>query len=132
MIVADKIEFVRVVSADGDPLAGFSDPVPSHWIGTDLLPEGAKRAPKHRQDQDADGDDTEALRARVAELEGENADLREQLAKVQGGDTQGEAAPAGNGSLEDWQKYARTQGATDADLDGQSRDDLRKKYAPQG
>lgn len=37
--------------------------------------------------------------------------------------------PAGNASLEDWQRYARTQGATDVDLDGVGRDDLRARYA---
>lgn len=36
--------------------------------------------------------------------------------------------PRGNARLADWQAYARSQGATDADLDGASRDDLRAKY----
>lgn len=36
--------------------------------------------------------------------------------------------PAGNASTEDWQEYARTQGATDADLEGLSRNELRDKY----
>jgi hypothetical protein len=36
--------------------------------------------------------------------------------------------PAGNASLAAWQDYARTQGATDADLDGKTRDELRDKY----
>jgi hypothetical protein len=40
----------------------------------------------------------------------------------------GSGAPAGNASLADWQEYARTQGATDADLDGKSRNDLRDTY----
>lgn len=43
------------------------------------------------------------------------------------------AEPAGNASTEDWAAYARTQGATDADLvdaDGEplGRDELRAKY----
>jgi len=36
--------------------------------------------------------------------------------------------PAGNATLEAWQAYARSKGATDADLDGVSRDDLRTTY----
>jgi len=36
--------------------------------------------------------------------------------------------PAGNASLEAWQEYARSQGLTDADLDGKGRDDLREQF----
>lgn len=36
--------------------------------------------------------------------------------------------PAGNASLEAWQEYARSQGLTDADLEGKSRDDLRAQF----
>lgn len=36
-------EFVEVVDADGNPLDGFAHPVPKSWIGTDLLPAGAKK-----------------------------------------------------------------------------------------
>lgn len=132
MTVAEqKIEFVHVVDAEGNAMAGFSDPVPSHWIGTELLPEGAKKAPKHREEA-ADGGDVDALSARVAELEAENTSLREQLAVFQAGSTEPPAveAPAGNASQETWATYARTQGATDADLDGLGRDELREKYGP--
>lgn len=41
---------------------------------------------------------------------------------------EGDGTPAGNASLEEWQEFARTQGATDADLDGKSRNDLRDQY----
>lgn len=40
----------------------------------------------------------------------------------------GHDVPAGNASLTDWQEYARTKGATDADLSGKSRNDLRDTY----
>lgn len=36
--------------------------------------------------------------------------------------------PAGNASLEVWQEYARSKGATEDDLQDQGRDDLRKTY----
>lgn len=36
--------------------------------------------------------------------------------------------PAGNASLETWRAYARTQGATDADLEGLSRNEIRDQY----
>lgn len=39
--------------------------------------------------------------------------------------------PGGNASLEDWKGYARTQGASEADLEGATRNDLRAAYGPQ-
>lgn len=36
--------------------------------------------------------------------------------------------PPGNASLEVWQEYAATQGASAEDIDGASRDDLRDRY----
>lgn len=39
------------------------------------------------------------------------------------------AKPAGNASLEEWQGYARSVGASDADLEGKTRNELRDKYA---
>lgn len=40
-----------------------------------------------------------------------------------------EDAPKGNGSLEDWQQYARSKGLADEDIADQSRDDLRAALA---
>lgn len=40
-----------------------------------------------------------------------------------------EDAPQGSASLEDWQDYAKRKGLSDADIDGQSRDDLRAALA---
>jgi hypothetical protein len=40
----------------------------------------------------------------------------------------GDRSPGGNGSLEQWQEYARSLGATDADLEGKTRNDLRDAY----
>ena len=37
-------------------------------------------------------------------------------------------APGGNASADEWREYARTQGASDEDLEGLSRDDLRAAY----
>jgi len=37
--------------------------------------------------------------------------------------------PAGNATLEAWQAYARSKGATDEELAGVSRDDLRTTYS---
>jgi hypothetical protein len=44
---------------------------------------------------------------------------------VVGGDV---GKPAGNAGLDDWTAYARSQGATDADLEGLSRNDVRDLY----
>lgn len=49
-------------------------------------------------------------------------------APAEGDSEPGSEQPAGNASLEEWQEFARTQGATDADLDGKSRNDLRDQY----
>lgn len=45
----DAKDYVEVVGEDGNPIDGFAHPVPKQWIGTDLLPPGAKAA-------DAEGD----------------------------------------------------------------------------
>lgn len=37
--------------------------------------------------------------------------------------------PVGNGSLQAWQEYAVSRGASQDDLDGKSRDDLRDEYS---
>lgn len=37
--------------------------------------------------------------------------------------------PAGNASLEAWRDFARTQGMSEADLDGLTRDELRERFA---
>jgi len=89
------------------------DPVPAAWIGTDLVPAGAKKA------------------------------TRAQIAKADGGDDTGDptppvsdpdAEPAGNASRDEWAEYAvRVKGAKPEDLiDDQGeplgRDMLREKY----
>lgn len=48
-----KSEMVRI-SVDGEVLP---DPVPETWIGTDLLPAGAKKATKAQVDKADDTDD---------------------------------------------------------------------------
>lgn len=42
---------------------------------------------------------------------------------------EGDLAPRGNASLEAWQEYAKSKGATDEDLDGMTRDEIRDLYA---
>lgn len=41
--MGDTVKFVDVVDAEGEKLVGFENPVPAHWVGTDLLPAGAKK-----------------------------------------------------------------------------------------
>ncbi len=36
--------------------------------------------------------------------------------------------PAGNASLEAWQEYARSQGATSGEIDGKTRGELREQF----
>lgn len=74
-IKSKRVEFVDIVDGNDKPIAGFEHPVPSHWIGTDLLPEGAKKAPKGLESEaDTSGND-----AKVAELEAKVAELEKQL-----------------------------------------------------
>lgn len=57
------------------------------------------------------------------------ADYLEAETSAEGDESESESEqPAGNASLEEWREFARTQGATDADLDGKSRNDLRDQY----
>lgn len=121
--MTDKVEFVHVVDAEGNTMPGFGSPVPSHWIDTDLLPKGAKRA---LEVEAAPADGIEELEERVAELEAENDALRAGLAAFTG---QGEA-PAGNASLEDWAAYAVAQGADEEHVKSRSRDQLREEFSP--
>lgn len=39
-----------------------------------------------------------------------------------------DVAPSGNAPLEDWQDYARSQGASEEDLAGKGRNDLRDEF----
>ncbi|WP_068325030.1 hypothetical protein [Janibacter terrae] len=123
--MAKTVKFVHVVDAEGHPIDGFTDPVPSHWIDSDLLPEGTKEAPApevHEQSTNVD-----ELTARVADLEAENASLRAQL------EDQGQVdVPAGNASTEVWAAWAvEHRGAKEEDVKGKSRDELREQYGPQ-
>lgn len=45
-----------------------------------------------------------------------------------GGVAAGEGEPKGNASRDEWEAYARSQGAADADVTDLSRDELRAKY----
>jgi len=40
-----------------------------------------------------------------------------------------EEKPAGNASLKAWQSYAKSQGTSEEDLDGLSRDDVRSLFS---
>ena len=55
--MTQKITWVNVVDADGSPIDGFANPVPSHWIGSDLLPKGAKKASAKQASELDKGDD---------------------------------------------------------------------------
>jgi hypothetical protein len=43
-------------------------------------------------------------------------------------ETEGVEEPAGNAGLDEWQAYAKSKGATDEDLEGKGRNDLRDQY----
>ncbi len=70
--------------------------------------------------------------ARGTELPGnaENLKLLKSIGAVVLGERAASEAekPAKSASKEAWESYARSQGATDADLDGKTRDDLVAAY----
>ncbi len=45
-------------------------------------------------------------------------------------DADAPGVPKGGASLAAWREYAATLGASDADLDGKTRDELREQYGP--
>lgn len=57
----DEKDYVEVVGEDGNPIDGFAHPVPKQWIGTDLLPAGAKaksnRSGRSKPSADSSGED---------------------------------------------------------------------------
>ena len=53
-------------------------------------------------------------------------DPQAQTAKEQ--DAIGDTVPAGNASTDEWRDYAIGRGASDEDVDGLSRDELRERY----
>lgn len=102
----EEKDFVEVVDADGNELP----PVPKHW-GEDQLAPGAK----------------------VVKKSGKSSAKAKDSAKDQANTD--DEPPAGNASREDWETYAKANGATDADLvDEQGeplgRDALRDKFGP--
>ena len=55
--MGDKITWVKVVDADGNVQ---KDEVPSHWVGTDLLPHGYKKAGRAAGGQSSSNDNPPA------------------------------------------------------------------------
>jgi hypothetical protein len=102
-------DFVEVVDAEGNELPS----VPKHW-GEDQLAPGAKFKKK---------------------ASGRNSSSSGKDGGKDGGgsDPATPEEPAGNASTEAWAEFAKTKGATDADLvdsDGKplGRDEIRAKY----
>ena len=115
--VIDAKEFVEVVDGDGNPVPGFEHSVPKAWVGTQLLPAGAKAKgrsksskssgdgdkgqqsqqpdvfdpSKHNQDEVlaylADAEVDEVERVKAAEAEGKN---RDKIAAFEPADSSGE------------------------------------------
>jgi hypothetical protein len=86
----------------------------------DLVPEGiSKESLAHLKSLGFVADDEAPV---LTIIEQDGADV---APPVVGGDV---PKPAGNAGLEEWTAYARSQGATDADLDGLSRNDVRDLY----
>jgi enolase len=88
-IQTKKVAFVDVVDEEGNPLVGFEYPVPEHWIGTSLLPPGAKKGTPAKPERATAASEakveaaveaaTKELVAKVVDLEAQVADLTKQL-----------------------------------------------------
>lgn len=76
----------------------------------------------HVHDTDKDGNVT------GTQVYGPDDEIPADVAKDLGDHVWESDTPAGNASLEVWQDYALTQGATSGDVDGKSRDELREQF----
>jgi hypothetical protein len=86
----------------------------------DLVPENiSKESLAHLQSLGFVADDEAPVLTQIVQDEAEVA------SPVVGGDV---PKPAGNAGLDEWSAYARSRGATEADLDGLSRNDVRDLY----
>lgn len=96
----------------------IGDHVPFDDDGEDEPSEGSESDESDSEEPSGDSEGSEA----PAEPTGDNApgtNVREPHLVEK---------PAGNASIEAWQDYARSQGVSDDDLEGKSRDDLRDLY----
>ena len=73
---------------------------------------------------------TSAEAEQVAALRGEETRATSAEAYQQRELGQSVEPPAGNASIEEWAEYAKARGATDADIEGLGRNELREKYGP--
>lgn len=99
----------------GDAVATFT--APSHDEDGELVEDGSDTGPLDLSDPGS-----------VVAIETGNAADAEP--ETTPGGAEAVEAPAGNASLEEWQAYAKASGATDADLEGKGRNDLRDQYSP--
>lgn len=53
----EEKDFVEIVGENGEALEGFEQPVPKKWIGTPLVPSGAKAKSAARASRAAKQDD---------------------------------------------------------------------------
>lgn len=93
--------FVDVVDANGNLLP---DPVPEHWIGTDLVAPGVKKAPRGAREKQSSGTGAGS------------------------GGGGGPEVPAKSASKEDWVAYAVSQGAAEADANAATKEQLIDQY----
>jgi len=84
-------------------------------VGGDITPDSVE----HLKSLGFIADDEAPVLTQVEQPEGDAPQ------PVVGGDV---PKPAGNAGLDEWTAYARSQGATDEDLDGLSRNDVRDLY----
>ena len=76
------------------------------------------------------GEPAEAMPPAAPVVEDGQADGQPDAAAPDAPAADGTVAPKGGASLAAWRDYAATLGATDADLDGKTRDELREQFGP--
>jgi Sec-independent protein translocase protein TatA len=88
-------KWVAVVTEDGEPIPAIGDTlVPAHWVGTDLLPPGAKAKGRAVSGARAAADPAKAEAEAAAQRAAEEAAAAEQAAKDAEAQAKADAAAA--------------------------------------
>lgn len=92
-------------------------------IDRDALVEGAQADSDDATSVETAGD-PDKTEAEIAAADNENA-----APEATGSGADSAEKPAGNASTATWQEYAKSQGKTDEELDGKSRDEIKAMFA---
>jgi len=115
--------YITVVTGtpNGPRLVGF-------YAGATLPDDVSDESIKHHLDQGMIAKSADAEKE-LAAAPGENTSPTGSTGEIVSLEAPSDL-PKGNASLDEWAAYAKSQGMTDEELDGLSRDQLRERYTP--